>query len=85
VKSTNAMFAFTTYNYDLSKWNVSSVTDMGGMFYGDNEFNQDLCAWSNKISNTTYVDEMFYSTNCSVQSNPDLNAVPRGPFCFNCV
>ena len=27
------------FNQPLNKWNVSKVTNMGGMFYGANSFN----------------------------------------------
>jgi surface protein len=30
-----------SFNQDISKWNVSNVTDMSGMFYEARLFNQD--------------------------------------------
>jgi surface protein len=30
------------FNYDISDWNVSSVTDMSFMFYVATAFNQDI-------------------------------------------
>ena len=35
----------TSFNQDLSMWNVSNVTDMGDMFYYASAFNQDLSSW----------------------------------------
>jgi len=32
------LFAFHQFNADLSRWNVSSATDMSYMFYGDENF-----------------------------------------------
>ena len=34
--------SFTTTDYDISAWDVSSVTDMSGMFAGASQFNWDL-------------------------------------------
>lgn len=33
------------FNGDLSKWNVSNVTDMTNTFYGCKAFNGDLSKW----------------------------------------
>ena len=35
----------TSFNGDLSQWNVSSVTEMDSMFYGTTSFNGDLSQW----------------------------------------
>ena len=35
----------TSFNGDISSWNVTSVTDMSGMLYGASSFRQDLGAW----------------------------------------
>ena len=37
----NYMFAYTTFNQDISSWNVGSVTDMNYMFYFSTDFLQD--------------------------------------------
>jgi len=34
-----------SFNEDVSAWDVSSVTDMMGMFYKTYNFNQDIAAW----------------------------------------
>ena len=35
----------TSFNGDLSAWDVSAVTNMISMFYNANAFNGDLSAW----------------------------------------
>ena len=55
----SAMFADSiSFNHDLSKWDVSSVTDMSLMFGGTMSFNQDLSKWD--VSAVTDMSGMFY-------------------------
>ena len=49
----------TAFNQYIGDWDVSSVTDMGWMFYKATAFNQDLCGWD--VSNVTYMTSMFAS------------------------
>ncbi|MBT3406191.1 BspA family leucine-rich repeat surface protein, partial [Candidatus Woesearchaeota archaeon] len=45
------MFAWSTFNQDISGWNVSAVTDMFAMFSNANDFDQDIGNWD--VSNVT--------------------------------
>ena len=56
------------HNIDISKWNVSNVTNMGGMFFNCNKFNSDLSQWD--VSNVT---NMFYMFRGCHNFNCDLN------------
>ncbi|MYB30077.1 MAG: BspA family leucine-rich repeat surface protein, partial [Cenarchaeum sp. SB0663_bin_5] len=47
----------TSFNQDISAWNVSSVTDMGSMFRNATSFNQPLDAWD--VSSVTDMGGMF--------------------------
>ena len=47
----------STFNQDISNWNVSHVENMIGMFDGCTNFNQDISKWN--ISNVKYIDFMF--------------------------
>ena len=50
----NKIFYFASaFNQDLSKWDVSAVTDMGAMFNGATAFTIKLCgaAWMNTKAN----------------------------------
>jgi surface protein len=40
-----------SFNQDISKWNVSKVTDMAFMFSNTKLFNQDISKWD--VSNVT--------------------------------
>ena len=52
----------SAFNGDISKWNVSKVTTMEGMFACAVSFNRDLSGWN--VSNVTITDDMF--TDCPV-------------------
>ena len=45
------------FNEDISHWDVSSVTDMGRMLFGNSNFNQNLSFWN--VSNVTDMNRMF--------------------------
>jgi len=45
------------FNQNISSWDVSSVTDMGGMFKSAIVFNQDLSSW--KVSSLEKMETMF--------------------------
>ena len=47
----------TSFNGDISKWDVSSVTDTSGMFRQARVFNCDLSKWD--VSSMTNMDDMF--------------------------
>jgi len=40
------VFAFSSFTGDISKWNVSSATDMSFMFYESSSFNGNLGTWN---------------------------------------
>ena len=45
----------TSFNTDVSMWDISSVDNLNDMFQGAAAFNQDLCAWgANYIYNPVY-------------------------------
>jgi len=48
----------TSFNQDLSSWDVSGVTDMYFMFGYAKSFNQDLSSWD--VSKVTDMRYMFY-------------------------
>ena len=51
----------TSFNQDISNWDVSNVTDMSNMFIYANAFNQDISSWD--LSNVTDMNGMFaYAT-----------------------
>ncbi len=58
------MFAGTwngrsSFNGDISNWDVSQVTDMSHMFAGAAAFNGDISTWN--VARVTDMSTMFYS------------------------
>ena len=52
------LFRYSDYNFDVSDWDVSNVTDMNNMFYCCNNFNCDLSNWD--VSKIRDASTMFY-------------------------
>ena len=55
------MFLGSQFNGNISKWDVSNVTDMFYMFY-NSLFNGDISKWD--VGNVTDMSDMF--TNCPI-------------------
>ena len=54
------LFSRSKFNGDISKWNVSNVTDMSDLFYGS-QFNGDISNWD--VSNVIDMYGMFEHSN----------------------
>ena len=52
------LFEYLDFNGNISKWDVSNVTNMRAMFYICESFNQDISTWD--VSNVTNMEYMFY-------------------------
>ena len=61
------MFAESSFNSDISSWDVSNVTDMSSMFSGS-DFNQDISSWN--ISKFTNVIDMFGNSKIESYNKP---------------
>ncbi len=63
------------FNGNVSKWDTSNVTHMGGMFGGAAAFNQDISNWN--TSNVTHMGGMFKNASAFNQdiSNWDVRRV----------
>ena len=78
----------SSFNSNISHWNISSVTDMNTMFYEATSFNQNLCPWGSKLPATFYsgtttygsnvVYFMFTNSSCPNKTSPTDSA---GPWC----
>ena len=62
------LFANSDFNGNISKWDVSNVTNMNYMFYWCKLFNQDISAWN--VSNVKNMTSMFF--NCE-SFNQDIS------------
>jgi len=61
------MFAYTPFNQDISKWDVSCVIRMDAMFF-KSKFNQDISRWD--VSRVRDMRDMFRKS-CFNQDIPD--------------
>jgi len=59
----------TSFNQDISNWDVSSVTDMHSMFRDATSFNQDINSWD--VSSVTTMSGMFYG---AISFNQDISS-----------
>ena len=55
------------FYWEIGKWDVSSVTDMSGMFRGAYAFNQDIGQWD--VSKVTDMSDVVY---CARAFNQDI-------------
>ena len=55
--SDNDGYGLTTFNGDISRWDVSNVTDMRSMFAYTEKFNQPIGGWD--VSNVENMNSMF--------------------------
>jgi surface protein len=58
----------TAFNQDLSRWDVSKVTDMEEIFFNASAFNKDISSWN--VSKVTMFSQMFYK---ALKFNQDLS------------
>ena len=78
------------FNSDISKWDVSSVTDMHSMFHGATSFTGDISKWD--VSSVTNMWNMFnvatsFNGDISkwhVSSVGDMSRMFQGAKVFNC-
>ena len=77
----------TSFNVDLSSWNMSSVCHPNNMFLGAKAFNQNLCSWHDILGAAFDSDtceneppfNMFQDSGCTYQGDPEPNQT--GPYC----
>ena len=68
------MFEETSFNQDISSWDVSDVTDMTDMFR-DSSFNQDISSWD--VSNVTSCNEFSDDGQLTEANTPNFtNCTP---------
>jgi surface protein len=79
----------TSFNMDLSNWDVSRVTGMTGMFFSATSFNADLCKWNVlRVTNMYVVFAYVTSFNAdlskwNVLRVTDVNRMFYGAVSFN--
>ena len=56
---------------DISRWNVSSVTNMSNMFNGATSFDQDISGWD--VSAVTDITRMFNGVSIPENYKPNFS------------
>jgi hypothetical protein len=75
----------STFNQDLSAFDVSSVTDISFMFRTAVAFNQNLCSWGQKVpASDFFFLRMFLDSGCPITDDPDSSDLSAGPWCYDC-
>lgn len=68
----------SSFNSDVSNWNISNVWSTEGMFYNAASFNQNLCAWREHFRYNR-AGNIFQHSNCNFKDRPQ--SYQKGPFC----
>ena len=80
ITNMESLFFLSEFNGDISKWDVSNVTNMSNMFNGThssaNKFNGDISKWD--VSNVTDMNGMFNKS----QFNGDISKWVNKPLGF---
>ena len=75
-------YGASSFNQDISDWNLSSVSKAGSMFKGAESFNQNLCSWADNFPYRK-AHNIFAGSGCSYDDTPKFDH--HGPFCeSNC-
>ena len=89
LRNISGLFADSSFNQPLEKWDVSKVTDMSGMFVRNSAFDQPLEKWD--VSSVTTMSRMFKSNEAfnqpiekwDVSSVTDMSGMFEGNTVFN--
>jgi hypothetical protein len=68
----------------VSAWRPQMATNMRGMFFSADAFNQSLCSWGQYLTPSTDVYEMFLGSGCQFQISPIFTWSPVGPLGTDC-
>jgi Mycoplasma protein of unknown function, DUF285 len=71
----------TSFDSDLSQWNVSSLVDASFMFFDAASFNSSLCVWNDLLPATVLLEQIFTGSGCDYTSAPTINGTS---FCGPC-
>lgn len=80
--STRKFDGASSFNSDLSRWNVSNLVDASYMFFEASTFNQNLCPWRDRLPTAVILDEIFVGSSCNDTMEPSHNGES---FCTQCV
>ena len=81
---THSLNGASSFDVDVSGWDIAKVTAFDGAFNSCTAFNYNLCSFGNTIDITATVTGMFGTSGCDETIDPDFGASPIGPFCRAC-
>jgi hypothetical protein len=77
----HSLLCFSYHGSPQNRFSVGKVTNMKGMFYHAEDFDQNLCPWGPKLTHNVLVADMFSGTSCESKYSPDLTLDPPEPLC----
>jgi surface protein len=85
IKKNYQLYGATSFNANVSVWNVSQILDATFMFHGASSFHQNLCTWNDVLPSNVVLNGILTNSGCSNTITPMIqNHSTTTPFCMAC-